>query len=51
LLREYHFYDLGQGRAKKILLADLDLPATIKLNDEMGNDFRLPSRPPKPAAR
>ena len=38
-------YDLGQGRAKKILLADLDLPATIKLNDQLGNDFRLPSRP------
>lgn len=40
-------YDLSHGRAKKILLADLDLPATIKLNDELGNDFRLPSRPPK----
>ena len=40
-------YDLGQGRAKKIQLADLDLPATIKLNDQLGNDFRLPSRPIK----
>ena len=40
-------YDLGQGRARKILLADLDLPATRKLNDELGNDFRLPSRPPR----
>ena len=38
-------YDLAHGRAKKILLADLDLPATIKLNDQFGNDFRLPSRP------
>ena len=40
-------YDLGQGRARKIQLADLDLPATIKLNDELGNDFRLPSLPPR----
>lgn len=40
-------YDLGQGRARKILLADLDLAATVKLNDQLGNDFRLPSRPPK----
>jgi hypothetical protein len=40
-------YDLGHGRARKILLADLDLAATIKLNDQLGNDFRLPSRPPK----
>ncbi|MGH9671025.1 MAG: hypothetical protein ACRD3A_13045 [Terriglobales bacterium] len=41
-------YDLAGGRARKILLADLDLAATIKLNDELGNDFRLPSRPPRP---
>lgn len=40
-------YDLGQGRARKVLLADLDLAATVKLNDQLGNDFRLPSRPPK----
>jgi len=38
-------YDLAQGRARKILLADLDLAATIKLNDQLGNDFRLPSSP------
>ena len=38
-------YDLTGGRARKILLADLDLPATTKLNDQLGNDFRLPSRP------
>lgn len=38
-------YDLDHGRARKILLADLDLAATIKLNDQLGNDFRLPSRP------
>ena len=37
-------YDLAGGRARKILLGDLDLPATIRLNDELGNDFRLPSR-------
>jgi hypothetical protein len=41
-------YDLGRGRARKILLADLDLAATTKLNDQLGNDFRLPSRPPQP---
>lgn len=41
-------YDLGQGRARKIQLADLDLAATTKLNDELGNDFRLPARPVKP---
>jgi hypothetical protein len=40
-------YDLGQGRARKIQLADLDLDATRKLNDQLGNDFRLPSLPPK----
>jgi len=40
-------YDLGNGRARKILLADLDLAATVKLNDELGNDFRLPVRPAK----
>ena len=40
-------YDLAGGRARKILLADLDLAATIKLNDQLGNDFRLPSQPPK----
>lgn len=42
-------YDLDHGRARKIQLADLDLAATIKLNDQLGNDFRLPSRPPKPS--
>ena len=40
-------YDLGQGGARKIQLADLDLPATRKLNDQLGNDFRLPVRPAK----
>ncbi|MDP9262848.1 MAG: hypothetical protein M3O85_00845 [Acidobacteriota bacterium] len=40
-------YDLAGGRARKILLADLDLPATTKLNDQLGNDFRLPTPPPK----
>jgi hypothetical protein len=44
-------YDLAGGRARKILLADLDLAATIKLNDELGNDFRLPSRPPQQKTR
>ncbi len=40
-------YDLAGGRAKKIQLADLNLTATIKENDQIGNDFRLPSRPPR----
>ncbi len=40
-------YDLsrhpGQG-SNKILLAELDLPATAKLNQERGVDFNLPKR-------
>jgi hypothetical protein len=36
-------YDLSDGRAKKIALASLDLPATVKQNDERGVDFRLPA--------
>lgn len=35
-------YDLSDGRAKKIDLAALDLPATVKQNDERGVEFRLP---------
>jgi hypothetical protein len=40
-------YDLsvrpGQGRMK-ILLADLDIPATIAANDQRGIDFKLPKQ-------
>jgi len=36
-------YDLSDGRTKKIALADLDLAATRKKNDDRGVDFQLPS--------
>lgn len=35
-------YDLTPGHARKIALADLDLPATEKLNDDRGVTFELP---------
>jgi hypothetical protein len=35
-------YDLTPGRHHKVPLADLDLSATTKQNDERGIDFRLP---------
>jgi len=36
-------YDLTPGRPRKIALADLDLPATQKQNDDRGVAFGLPS--------
>jgi hypothetical protein len=33
---------LNQNAAKKIPLAQLDLPATVKINDDRGVDFQLP---------
>ncbi len=36
-------FDLGAGRTRKILLADLDLSATHKANDERGVDFQIPA--------
>ena len=36
-------YNLSGFTAQKILLAQLDLPATIKANDERGVEFSLPS--------
>ena len=36
-------YDLGTFVAHKIPLADLDLPATMKANDDRGVEFNLPS--------
>lgn len=36
-------YDLTGGRTKKVALAELDLPATVKQNDDRGVDFRLPA--------
>jgi hypothetical protein len=36
-------FDFADGRTKKIFLADLDLPATRKVNDDNGVDFQLPA--------
>ena len=33
---------LNQQAAKKIPLAQLDLPATVKMNDDRGVDFQVP---------
>jgi hypothetical protein len=37
-------YDLSDDRAKKVQLADLDLPATVKENDQRGVEFQLPAQ-------
>jgi len=36
-------YDLSDGRSKKVQLADLDLTATVKENDQRGVEFQLPA--------
>jgi len=36
-------YDLSNGRAKKISLAQVDVPATIKVNEDRGIEFSLPA--------
>jgi hypothetical protein len=36
-------YDLTDGRAKKVQLAELDIPATVKENDARGVEFEVPS--------
>jgi len=36
-------YDLSNGRARKVALAELDLTATVKQNDLRGVDFQLPA--------
>jgi hypothetical protein len=41
-------FDLGAGRTRKILLTDLDLPATHKANDERGVDFQIPASARQP---
>ena len=38
-------FDFADGRTRKILLADLDLKATQKANDDRGVDFRIPPTP------
>ncbi len=35
-------YVFTEGRRRKIALSDLDVPATIKVNDERGVEFRVP---------
>jgi hypothetical protein len=37
------FYDLSGGRSRKIPLAEIDLGATTKVNNDNGVDFRLPN--------
>lgn len=37
-------FDFTDGRSHKILLADLDLPATQKANEDRGVDFQLPAK-------
>lgn len=36
-------YDLTPGHRRKVALAELDVPATVKLNDDRGVVFELPS--------
>jgi len=36
-------YDLSDGHTRKVSLAELDLPATMKQNDERGVEFRVPA--------
>ena len=38
-----YIYDIGGFSAQKIALADLNLKATLKANDERGTDFSLPA--------
>jgi hypothetical protein len=38
-------YDLTGGHRQKIALADLDLSATAKQNDDRGIDFQVPGAP------
>ena len=38
-------YDLTPGHHRKIAVADLDLKATAKQNDDLGISFQLPSAP------
>jgi hypothetical protein len=40
-----NLYDLTPGRRQKVPIADLDVVATQKANDEEGNDFKLPQLP------
>ena len=37
-------FDLAENRSRKIRLADIDLPATRRANDERGVDFQVPGQ-------
>jgi hypothetical protein len=41
-------FDFGDGLTRKIMLADLDLLATRKVNDDRGVDFQIPSAASQP---
>jgi hypothetical protein len=36
-------FDLSEGLTRKVALAELDLPATVKQNDDRGVEFQLPA--------
>jgi hypothetical protein len=40
-----NLFDLTPGHRQKVALADVDVPATQKANDDQGVDFKLPSAP------
>jgi hypothetical protein len=40
-----NLFDLTPGHRQKVALADLDVPATEKANDDQGVDFKLPAAP------
>ena len=40
-----NLFDLTPGHRQKVALADLDVPATEKANDDQGVDFKLPASP------
>lgn len=40
-----NLFDLTPGHRQKLALADLDMPATEKANEDLGNDFKLPKLP------
>jgi hypothetical protein len=40
-----NLFDLTPGHRQKVAVADLDVPATQKANDDQGVDFKLPAGP------
>jgi hypothetical protein len=41
-------FDFSANRTRKILLADIDLPATHRANDDRGVDFQIPANTVRP---